>query len=66
MDHQHMDTLAMDQNFGVQQAALFKAVVRHVFMLVRQNWPTRQHRVSMFAVPGHCIGLINRGITFWR
>jgi hypothetical protein len=66
MDHQHMDTLAMDQNFRVQQAALFKPVVRHIFMLVRQNRPTRQHRVSMFAVPGYRIGLVHRGIPFGR
>ena len=63
MHHQHVHALAVHRHLGVQEAALLKAVVGHVFVLVGQHRPARQHRVAVFAVAGDCVGAVHGGIA---
>ena len=62
----HMDRASVDQQFRVQQATLFKAVVRHVLMLVGDHGPARQHCVTVLAMACHGVGPVDRHIAFGR
>ena len=61
-----MHRLALHQHLGMQQAALLKAVIRHVFMLVHDHGPTGQHGVAVLSMARHGIGTVNRFIPFRR
>ena len=61
-----MNAPAVGVDFDVQQAALLKAVVRDVLVLVRDHRPARQQRVAVFAVFGDGVGAVHRLIAFRR
>jgi hypothetical protein len=50
----------MHLHLGVQQPTSLEAMVRHVFMLVRDHRPTREHGIAVLAMAGEGVGADTR------
>jgi hypothetical protein len=66
MDHDHVHHPPLHIDLHMQQPALFEAMVRHVFVAVRQHRPARQQRVAMFAVARDGVGAVDRLVALGR
>jgi len=61
--HHHVHQPAIDQHLAVQQAALLKAVVRHIGVPMAQHRPATQQRVAVLAVARHRVGTVHRFVA---
>ena len=63
MHHNDVYQHALHVDDGMQQAALLKAVVRNVLVLVLHHGPAREQGIAMFAVRGNGVADVDRMVA---